>query len=109
MRIAVMVMLTPTRFVDVGPSDGSQEPRIVCGKKCEEQPARYMTLSYCWGSTTKNYSWTLTTENIDRFRAGIQRNQLPQTFFDVIKLIRKLKERYVWIDALCILQDPSSD
>lgn len=99
----------PTRLVDVGPSDGSQEPRIVCGKKCEEQPARYMTLSYCWGSTTKNSSWTLTTENIDRFRAGIQRNQLPQTFLDVIKLIRKLKERYVWIDALCILQDSSSD
>jgi len=68
-----------------------------------------MTLSYCWGSTTKNSSWTLTTENIDRFRAGIQRNQLPQTFLDVIKLIRKLKERYVWIDALCILQDSSSD
>ena len=68
-----------------------------------------MTLSYCWGSTTKNSSWTLTTENIDRFRAGIQRNQLPQTFLDVIKLTRQLKERYVWIDALCILQDSPSD
>ena len=57
-----------------------------------------MTLNYCWGSTTKNSSWTLTIENIDRFRAGIQRNQLPQNFLE-----------YVWIDALCILQDSSSD
>ena len=104
-----MVMLTPPLDSSMSVLQTAQEPRIGCGKKCEEQPARYMTLSYYWGSTTKDSSWTLTTENIDRFRAGIQRNQLPQTFLDVIKLIRKLKERYVWIDALCILQDSSSD
>jgi hypothetical protein len=51
----------------------------------------------------------LTTDNINHFRAGIQPNLLPRTFCDVIKLTRALKEKYIWIDALCILQDSPSD
>ncbi|EXJ68349.1 uncharacterized protein A1O5_08141 [Cladophialophora psammophila CBS 110553] len=99
----------PTRLVDVGPHDGSQEPRIVCGEQCREQRSRYFALSYCWGSTTKESPWTLSTGNIDSFKAGIHLARLPRSFQDVIQLTRGLNERYIWIDCLCILQDSPDD
>lgn len=66
-------------------------------------------MSYCWGQTTKQSPWTLRKTNIDHFKMGVQSDQLPQSFRDVIKLTRALTERFVWIDALCILQDSPDD
>lgn len=34
---------------------------------------------------------------------------LPKTIFDAIEVCRKVGIRYLWIDALCIIQDNSSD
>ncbi|KAK3344506.1 heterokaryon incompatibility protein-domain-containing protein, partial [Lasiosphaeria hispida] len=99
----------PSRLLDVGPADGSKEPRIVCQSNIGDQKARYLALSYCWGRTTKQSPWTLRTTNIDRLSRGVPSNQLPQTFQDVIKIMRALKERFVWIDALCIIQDSPDD
>lgn len=30
---------------------------------------------------------------------------LPKTIADSLRLVSKLKERYLWVDALCIVQD----
>ena len=99
----------PSRLLDVGPADGSQEPRIVCGAELTNERAKNLALSYCWGQKTKDSPWTLKKTHIDRFKIGIPSSQLPQSFRDIIKLTRALKERYVWIDALCILQDSPYD
>ena len=61
----------PTRLLDVGPADGSEDPRIVCQPLINNQKTRYLALSYCWGQSTKQSSWTLNAANIDRFKAGI--------------------------------------
>src|SRR5579859_4922271 len=98
----------PTRLLDVGPPDGSLEPRIVCGKECQAQKAGYLALSYCWGSR-KECPWVLTTGNIESFMTRIHLHSLPRSFQDVIKLARGLYERYIWIDSLCILQDSPDD
>ena len=37
----------PTRIIDVGPSDGSQEPRLVV---TDGNRGRYIALSHCWGT-----------------------------------------------------------
>ena len=34
---------------------------------------------------------------------------LPQSLQDAVEVVRKLKIRYLWIDALCILQDGKRD
>jgi hypothetical protein len=81
----------------------------VYGAQLTDQRAQYLALSYCWGQTTKQSPWTLTEVNIDDFKRGIPTDQLPQSFCDIIKLTRALGERFVWIDALCILQDSAED
>ena len=51
----------------------------------------------------------LTTENIKELEAGMRYSMLAQYFQDVILLTRALGCKYIWIDALCILQDSRED
>lgn len=94
----------PDRVIDVGPSDGSKEPRL--RETNGVQRADYVTLSHRWGSNL-----TLTTKEstlLERMR-GIPVQSMPQTFKDAVKITRKFGIRYLWIDALCILQDSKPD
>ena len=43
------------------------------------------------------------------FKAGITVKSLPNTFRDAITVTRSLGVRYLWIDALCIVQDSEED
>lgn len=67
---------------------------------------RYLTLSYCWGSAVP---FTTTLDNIGAMKISIDPLALPQTFRDMMVLARNLGVPYVWIDALCIIQDDSQD
>jgi hypothetical protein len=99
----------PTRLLDVGSVNGARKTRIVYGSQLSDQGATYLALSYCWGGMTKQSEWVLNTANIKTREREILESQLPQSFLDVIVLARELKVRYVWIDALCILQDSQED
>lgn len=70
---------------------------------------RYLTLSYVWGSIGAEY-WT-TKDNIAERSApgGLNVSNLPETITDSILFVRQLGRRYLWIDALCIIQDDSLD
>lgn len=67
--------------------------------------ARYFALSYVWG--TVDMSSTV----LDNYAARCQNNglpspaQLPATIADAMSLVSSLGERYLWVDALCIVQD----
>ena len=63
---------------------------------------RYVTLSYCWGRNPQHL--TLTTQNIDMLRRGIPSADLAKTFREAIQVTQSLGLKYLWIDALCILQ-----
>jgi hypothetical protein len=45
----------------------------------------------------------------DEWKSRINENQLPLTFQHPIHLARKLKLKYSWADALCIVQDSRED
>lgn len=68
--------------------------------------APYVALSHCWG---KNTVMKITTAKLDTFKRDIPWPSLSKTFQDAITLTRKLGFRYLWIDALCILQDSKED
>ncbi|KAJ8579481.1 HET-domain-containing protein, partial [Rhizopogon salebrosus TDB-379] len=70
---------------------------------------RYVTLSYVWGGPGEGY-WT-TQANIKQrsVPGGLDASTLPGTISDSIQLVRQLGERYLWIDALCIVQDDYKD
>jgi hypothetical protein len=71
----------------------------------------YLSLSHCWG---KAQIIRLLSENLDKFKQGIDLNSLPRTFRDAIHFGRRLCSkyrpvRYIWIDSLCIIQDDQND
>lgn len=66
----------------------------------------YLSLSHCWGSAL---FLKLTTKNIESFKAGISPLGLPKTFRDAIHITQKLGVKFLWIDALCIIQDSKED
>lgn len=63
---------------------------------------QYVALSYCWGPKE---NFKTTPRNLNEMEREIPHDRLPQTLKDVFALIRQLGYHYLWIDALCIIQD----
>lgn len=92
--------ILPTRIVDIE----AIPPKIVITKGLQE---RYIALSHCWGGPIKT---RLLMKNMSELiNRGISEETMPPTFRDSIFLTRKLGFRYLWIDALCIIQDDNDD
>jgi hypothetical protein len=80
---------------------------LVTQDKTQFSKEPYATLSHCWGSAD---FIRLASYNIAKFVSeGISRKTLPKTFNDAIDIVRCLGIRYLWIDALCIVQDNFDD
>ena len=68
----------------------------------------YVALSYVWG---KNQFFKTTRKDLPQLQLDQaffdSRNRLgiPRVIEDAIKLLSLLEERYLWVDALCIVQD----
>ncbi|KAF2688745.1 HET-domain-containing protein [Lentithecium fluviatile CBS 122367] len=95
------------RLIDVGPLDGKQMPTLVEGLE-DTRKFEYITLSYRWGDPSADML-TTTTKTINQRKAGIPMHLLPNTMRDAAIITRALGIRYLWIDALCILQDLNTD
>lgn len=93
----------PTRLVDVGPVDGSREPRLLCDSKIV---GKYLALSHCWGNAVTIQT---TTENLQAHKKQIPLVRLTQTFRDAVVITRNLGFLYLWIDSLCIIQNDPRD
>jgi hypothetical protein len=67
---------------------------------------QYVILSHCWGSKGLV---TLTNAVLSQYQEAIKLELLPKSFKDAIEITRRLGFRYLWIDALCIIQDKTED
>lgn len=76
--------------------------------KTDGVPSRllYLTLSYCWGGGN-DVQLTQATEQA--FIEGIPAQHLPRTLLDAVVITARLGYKYLWIDALCIIQDSQED
>lgn len=79
----------------------------------------YATLSYCWGlpksasvqEKLKGATRYFTTRNnLSRRQRGFSGvvESLPKTVLDAIDIAKALEFEHIWVDSLCILQDPES-
>ncbi|KAI8966273.1 HET-domain-containing protein [Daldinia sp. FL1419] len=93
--------LLPTRVIDVFASDRGVSVVETNGRK-----GRYVTLSHCWGTSSRLMA---TTQTIEDLKSGIAVSFLPKTFRDAIKITQRLGIKYLWIDCLCIVQDDPED
>lgn len=87
------------RLIDV------EERRVVRSKN---PPPRFLALSYVWGrapnqkATRANINQLYLTRALDAF-------DLPPAIRDAMSACRGLRERYLWVDLLCIIQDDPGD
>ncbi|GAP90139.1 putative heterokaryon incompatibility protein [Rosellinia necatrix] len=77
------------------------------------KPVPFIALSYVWGSRILDgVDYVTTRANVATYirHGGLKmvRDRLPPTIQDAILLVRRLGHRYLWIDALCIVQDSNS-
>ena len=95
----------PTRLIEVCVNSSDCELRLhLTSNVSIKEP--YMTLSHCWGSSR---FLRLTTSTRDRLQKGFNLADLPPTFQDAIMVTRNLGINFLWIDALCIIQDSIVD
>ncbi|KAH7086718.1 tol protein, partial [Paraphoma chrysanthemicola] len=71
------------------------------------QEATYACLSHCWGK--EGPALQLTSHKVGELKCGVARAHLPRTFQDAVDICGKLNIKFLWIDALCILQDNLDD
>lgn len=94
----------PTRLIDIG-RNGDDQWKL-CTLPLPGGPVRYMTLSYRWGS---RIGMRLLKHNVNSLHQGLHISRLPWTFQDAITIARRFSIQYLWIDALCIIQDSDTD
>ena len=74
---------------------------------------QYLALSYCWGDPTKIEHLKLTNANYEHLHTlgGLsqENGRVPHTVRDAIHLTEVLGYQYLWVDALCIVQDNKKD
>ena len=70
------------------------------------QNIEYMTLSHCWGGSLP---LRLLTTNLEASQTSIPLSSLPKTFQDALMVVGWFGIKYLWIDALCIIQDSDDD
>lgn len=111
-----------------GASSGLHHPQNGCGRDHErmdtidlllvdvqehrivkmQSSCRYIPLSYVWGHcevvrlTKGNYAQLQQPASLDTV-------VLPNVIRDAMDLVRKIQERYLWVDALCIVQDDAEN
>ncbi|KAF2108483.1 hypothetical protein BDV96DRAFT_260210 [Lophiotrema nucula] len=68
--------------------------------------AGFAALSHRWGT---HQHLTLKRSTMRRLKRSFPVSELPQTFQDAVYVTRRLGFSYLWIDALCIMQDSEDD
>ncbi|SPO01884.1 uncharacterized protein DNG_04557 [Cephalotrichum gorgonifer] len=94
--------LLPTRVIDVGDGPGPPSPRLYT-RASNQHRAEYFALSYTWG--VGMFPARMTKSNLSSMTQGIDMASLPQTVQDAIIFTKRMGlSRYLWVDALCIIQ-----
>lgn len=95
----------PTRLIEIEQNeDESTYLRIV--QIAPGQRAEWACLSYCWGGDQPSKT---TRANITARLTNLPLADLPGTIRDAIHVAAGLQIQYIWIDALCIIQDNPDD
>ncbi|KLU87981.1 hypothetical protein MAPG_06971 [Magnaporthiopsis poae ATCC 64411] len=102
----------PTRLIDLGPSGSNSVPKLIVTAQDPGagDAAKYATLSYCWGTPPEAATQLKTTTDTMRQRLeGIPLAIMSRVMQDAVAVCRAIGIRYLWIDALCIIQGDRTD
>ena len=111
----------PARLIDLGGVEDEISPSIIeIGRDWNQQYAclsKYLSLldffvklkhpGYCWGTGPRKF--VTTRDSLPGLKHGFSYNSLPATIRDSCLVTKLFGCRYLWIDALCIVQDDAKD
>lgn len=107
----VTSVFRPTRLLDLRVEESSENFRLITPSDSHTgHDMRYAALSYCWGpqEDAKKQLKTLSC-NVQQNHDCILFNSVTPVIQDAITAARAISVRYLWIDALCIIQDNARD
>ncbi|KAN0092390.1 HET domain containing protein [Hyaloscypha variabilis] len=91
----------PTRVISVGVDGDAAVPFLL---ETSGETGPYVALSHRW---EQNLSFKTTMANLESHKVALE--TLPATFRDAVVVCRKVGIRFLWIDAVCIIQDSTED
>lgn len=95
----------PDRLIDVGIWSGCRNVRVrKMDPSWTTDFAPYAILSHCWGRSMPESS-KLTESNVKDLEMSLDLTGLAKNFQDAIEITRRLGIPYLWVDALCVIQD----
>lgn len=109
-KLAIKTSFRPTRLLHV---ESRRESGLVRLVETDGYPSTdgasqpYLALSYCWGK--QGPSLKTTRSNYSHLQKSISYSSLPKAYQDTVRVARALGVKYIWIDALCIIQDDRED
>ena len=95
----------PTRLLRIDETGCKSWSLVLTGPDCDRSTP-WMTLSHRWSSWLRT---KLTSTNVADLQQEQPMTRLPTVFQDAMFMARQLGVSYIWIDALCIIQDSQPD
>ncbi|KAI0966380.1 HET-domain-containing protein [Xylaria arbuscula] len=97
--------ILPTRLLHIT-KDGEANFHVQL-VSTEGHTGEYAALSYCWGGPQL---LQLTKDTVHKFlQQPIEWQNFPKGLVDAVKVTSSLDLEYLWVDALCIVQDDQED
>lgn len=81
-------------------------------------PCKYIALSYVWGRAAHLCLRTQKSNVVELSEPGAlgrnrsdsdKKDTISRSVIDTMELVRKIGQRYLWVDALCIVQDDANE
>lgn len=95
----------PRRLVYI--DDKTESWRVI---DTEGHRVAYFALSYCWGDQSDLLRTAMLTKSTLRYCKSRRRvSEMPRLYRDAFDLTIRLGVRYLWVYALCIIQDDAAD
>ncbi|KAH7145494.1 heterokaryon incompatibility protein-domain-containing protein, partial [Dactylonectria estremocensis] len=98
-------MPLPTRVLEIFGTSAADATLRLC--ETHGQEGRYVALSYVWGDPEHQY--TTVKSNLAAHKDDIDFDDLPYAVAEAVMCTLQLGLKYLWVDALCIIQDSPED
>jgi hypothetical protein len=95
----------PTRVIDLRDPKAQGRIRLKISKGLHD---RYLALSYSWGLGLR-HNVKLKKETLVPYQDYIPEHLMTRSHQEALRITRELGYRYLWIDALCIIQGDAKD
>ncbi|KAH7009815.1 heterokaryon incompatibility protein-domain-containing protein [Ilyonectria destructans] len=98
----------PKRVLDLRGGSLGSDIKLIDTRLISGFP-RYAALSYCWGNPEEHRQLKTLKSSVADYQLRIESSSLPKTICDAVIFCRKLDIPYLWVDAMCIIQDDDAD